>query len=111
MFGVGLLVMVVALRRFAEEFCKRCDVHCLCSLRLPFATGKPRLNFLEQPTVAIRILERCERKVRAPFRIASAYARIFAGVVEWAAGVVEDLTHGNTTGDQVFAGRVDVLNS
>jgi len=25
MFGVGLLVMVVALRRFAEEFCKRCD--------------------------------------------------------------------------------------
>ena len=50
-------------------------------------------------------------KSKSAFRIASAYARIFAAVVEWAAGVVEDLTHGNTTGDQIFAGRVDVLNS
>src|SRR5882724_1094393 len=110
MFGVGLLVMVVALRRFAEEFCKNCDVHCLCSLRLPFATGKPRLNFLEQPTVAIRILERCERKVRTPFRIASAYARIFAGVVERPASEVENLAHLDASSDQVFARGVDVGN-
>jgi hypothetical protein len=53
--GVRLLVVVVVLRRLAEERCKGCDVYGSCSL--PFAAGKPRLDLLEQPAVPVRILE------------------------------------------------------
>ena len=44
-------------------------------------------------------------------RVAPSDTWVLGGVVEWAAGIVEDLTHRNTTGDQVSAGRVDVLNN
>ena len=60
--GVRLLVAVVVLRRLAEELCKGRHVHGCCSRRLPFATGKPRLDLLEQPTVRVRILERANEK-------------------------------------------------
>src|SRR5262245_47097467 len=55
--AVRLLVVVVVLRRLVEELGKGCDVHG-SSRRLPLASGKPRLYFLEQPTVPVRILER-----------------------------------------------------
>src|SRR5262249_35842292 len=47
MFGVRLLVVVVVLGRFAEEFCKPRDVHGSCSLLLPFASGKARLDLAQ----------------------------------------------------------------
>ena len=40
MFGVRLLVMVVVLRRFAEELCKGLNVNQSCVFLLPFAAGK-----------------------------------------------------------------------
>src|SRR5436190_23509669 len=51
MFRVRLLVVVVVLRRFAEELYKSHDVHGSCSLLLPFAAGKTRRDLLEQPAV------------------------------------------------------------
>ena len=58
MLGVRLLVVVVVLCRLAEELCKGCNVHGLCSRQLPLAAAKPRLDLLEPPAVPVRILER-----------------------------------------------------
>ena len=55
MFGVRLLVVTVMLLRLVEEFGKSCDVHGSRWFLLPFAAGKTRRNFLEQPAVSIRI--------------------------------------------------------
>src|SRR5579862_6374332 len=63
--GVRLLVGVMV-RRLAEELCNVCDVQGSCSGQLPLAAGKPRLNFLEQPAVPVRILERGKR-AQPPF--------------------------------------------
>ena len=41
-------------------------------------------------------------------RIASADMRLVRGIVEWAAGVVEDLAHLDAALNQVVADRVDV---
>ena len=57
MFGVRLLVVTVMLLRLVEEFGKRCDVHGSCWLLLPFAAGKTRRNFLEEPAVSIWIFK------------------------------------------------------
>ena len=43
-------------------------------------------------------------------RVAPADARVLHGVVEGAAGVVEDLAHVDAAGDQVVAGGVDVVH-
>ena len=67
--------------------------------RLPLATGKPRRDLLEQPAVAVRVLERGEREVGTTLRVAPADARVLHGVVEGAAGVVEDLAHIDAAGD------------
>src|SRR5262249_12799885 len=56
--GVGLLVVVVVLRRLAEEFRQGGDVHGPCSRQLPFAAGQPRPNLLEQPAILVWIFER-----------------------------------------------------
>src|SRR6478609_10150594 len=109
MFGVRLLVVVVVLRRFAEEFCKRRYVHGSCSLLLPFAAGKARRDLLEQPAVPVWILKRGEREVGTTLRVAPSNAWVLHGVVEGAAGVVEDLADFDAAGDQVVAGGVDVI--
>src|SRR5262245_24982426 len=72
--SVRLLVVVVVLRRLAEELRKGCDVRGSCSRRLPLAAGKPRADLLEQPTVPVRILERGEREVGTTLRVAPADA-------------------------------------
>jgi hypothetical protein len=63
MFGVRFLVVAVVFLGFAEEFCKSSYIHSVGLRLLPFATGKARRDFLKQPTVPVRILERCERGV------------------------------------------------
>jgi hypothetical protein len=40
MFGVRLFVVVVVLRRLAEELCKGRDIHSSCSLLLPLRPGR-----------------------------------------------------------------------
>src|SRR6266516_7885222 len=63
MFGVRLLVVVVVLRRFAEELCKGCDVHG-CA---PFAAGKARRDLLEQPAIPVWIPKGGKREVGTTF--------------------------------------------
>src|ERR1043166_2744879 len=106
MFRVRLLVGVVVLRRFVEKFCKGPDVHCSCSLLLPFASGKACRDLLEQPPVPVWILKRGKREVGTTFRIAPSYARVLHSVVERAAGVVEDFADVDAAGDQVLASGV-----
>ncbi len=109
MFGVRLFVVVVVLRRLAEELCKARDVHGSCSLLLPFAAGEARRDLLKQPAVPIWILKRGKREIGTTFRVAPSDARVLDGVVEGAAGVVEDLADVDAAGDQVLAGGVDVI--
>src|SRR5215211_3931180 len=103
MLGVRLLVVAMVHFRLVEELCEGCDVRGLCLHRLPLAAGKSCLDLLEQPAVAVRILERGKRVVGTTLRVAPADARILHGVVEGAAGVVEDLAYVDATGDQVVA--------
>ena len=110
MLGVRLLEVAVVLRRLAEEPCQGCNVHGLWSRQVPLAAGKPRLDLLEQPAVPVRILERGKRVVGTTFRVAPADAWVLHGVVEGAAGVVENLAHVDAAGDQVVAGGVDVVH-
>src|SRR5204863_8007289 len=110
MFGVRLFVVVVVLRRFAEELCKGRDVNGSCSLLLPFAAGKARRDLLEQPAIPVWILKRGKREVGTTFRVAPSDARVLHGVVEGTAGVVEDLADVNAAIDQVLAGGVDVID-
>src|SRR5436190_5781640 len=78
MFGVRLLVVVVVLRRFAEELCKGCNVHG-CA---PFAAGKTRRDLLEQPAVPVRTLKGGKREVGTTFGVAPSHARVLHGVVK-----------------------------
>jgi hypothetical protein len=91
MFRVRLLVVVVVLRRFAQELCKGRDVNGSCLLLLPFAARKSLLDLLQQPAVPVWILKRGKREVGTTFRVAPNDARVLHGVVEGAASVVEDL--------------------
>src|SRR6266508_1225239 len=104
MFGVRLLVMVVVLRRFAEEPCNGRDVHGSCSLLLPFAARKARRDLLKQPAVPVWILKRSKREVGTTFRVAPTGARLPDGVVERTAGIVEDFADVDAASDQVLAG-------
>src|SRR5437773_510183 len=83
---------------------------CLVSRNWTFAAGKSRRDLLEQPAVPVWILKRGKRVVGTTLRIAPADARVLYGVVEGAAGVVEDLTHLDAAGDQVVASGVDVVH-
>ena len=62
MFGVRLFVVVVVLRRFAEELCKGRDVNGSCLLLVPFAARKALLDLLQQPAVPVRIFKRHNMK-------------------------------------------------
>src|SRR5205814_6993566 len=110
MLAVGLLVLAVVFLRLAQDLGKSCDFHGSCSRRLPFAAGKTRCDLLKQPAVPIWILERGKREVGTALRVAPAHARILHGVVEGAAGIVEDLAHVNAAGDQVVTGGVNVIH-
>ncbi len=108
--SVRTLVVAVVLLRLVEELCKGCDVHSFCSRHLPLAAGKPRLDLLEQPAVPVRILERGKRVVGTTLRVAPADAWVLHGVVEGAAGIVEDLAHLDAAGDEVVAGGGNVVD-
>src|SRR5262245_19092297 len=110
MRGVRLLVMVVVLRCFAKDFCKARNVNGLCVQLLPFAAGKPRLNFLEQPAVSIGIFERSKREVGTTLWIATSYAWVFSGAVEWTADVLEYFADFCAASDQIVAGGLDVID-
>ena len=110
MLGMRLLVLAVMLLRLVEEIGHGCDVHGWCSRQLPFAAGKSRRDLLEQPSVPVWILKRGKRVVGTTLRIAPADARVLYGVVERAAGVVEDLAHLDAAGNQVVAGDVDIVD-
>src|SRR5213080_4837822 len=90
-FGVRLFVVVVVLRRFAEELCKGRDVNGSCLLLVPFAARKALLDLLQQSAVPVWIFKRSKREVGTTFRIAPNDPRVLHGVVERATSVVEDL--------------------
>src|SRR5262245_55852320 len=92
-----------------QELGESCDVHGRCLRRFPFAAGKTRRDLLEQPAVPVWILKRGEREVGTTLRVAPSNARVLHGVVEGAAGVVEDLADFDAAGDQVVASGVDVI--
>src|SRR4030095_7783617 len=110
MRGVRLLVMVVVLRRFTKEFCKARNVNGSCVHLLPFAAGKPRFNFLEQPAVPIWIFERGKREVGTTLWIATSDAWVFSGAVEWTAGVLGYFADSCAASDQIVAGGIDVID-
>src|SRR5689334_17556291 len=62
-FGVRFLVIAVVLFGFAQEFGKICYVQRTPARLLPFRAWKSRCNLLQQPAVAIGILEGSERAV------------------------------------------------
>ena len=77
------------------------------------ATGQPRRDLLEQPAVAVRIIERGERAVAAKLRIRTAdpeppkqVGLVLTGVNP--AGVVENLADLDAAGEQLVAGGSDV---
>jgi hypothetical protein len=57
--------------------------------------GQADLDLLQEPTVAVGIAERGERSVVGVVRRRAGDARLGPGVVEDAAGVVEDLADGD----------------
>src|SRR5438132_13842789 len=110
MLAARLFVSAVVLFRLTKKLCHGCDVHGWCSRQLPFAAAKSRRDLLEKPAVPIWILERGKREVGATLRVAPADARVLYGVVEGAAGVVEDVAHLDAVGNQVVAGDVDIVD-
>src|SRR5580704_8517426 len=69
---------------------------------LPHSAGKARGDLLQQPRVAVRIVERGIRLVRASLRVGSRYRAL----VE-----VEHLADVRATADQLGARRIDVTDS
>src|SRR5689334_15794525 len=104
MWTMRLLVMVVVLRRLAQKLRKGLDV------RRPLATGKPRLNLLEQPAIAVGIRKRRKREIRTTFRIATGSARIRNRRVEWTSSEMKHLADFDATREQVVASRIDVVH-
>ena len=73
----------MTLFRLSQKLCQSRDVHVAES-----SSGKSRLDFLQQPTVAIRVAERGERDVTAPLWIRAADRRLSrAGTVKHFANV------------------------
>src|SRR5215510_819072 len=64
--GMGLLVVVVMLGRFAEQRSPGGDV---CGRVLPLPAGQAGLDLLEQPPVSVRIAERGQRLVGPALRV------------------------------------------
>jgi hypothetical protein len=95
---MALLVGVVMLGRFVEQAGQGRDVR---GGVLPLAARKPRLDLLEQPSVAVRVAERGIRLVGAAFRI---------GAQNTAARQVEDLADLDAPANEVGSRRVDVVD-
>src|SRR5690348_124776 len=54
----GWFVLAVMLFRLTQQFCQSCDVQIAKS-----SSRQPGGNFLKQPTVAVRVVERSKGKV------------------------------------------------
>ena len=77
--GVCLVETVMGLRGLVEKIGKSCDVGSWCARHLPPAAGKPSRDFLQQPAVAVRILERSKGEVGTALRVASVSAWVKQG--------------------------------
>jgi hypothetical protein len=89
------------------------DGRCKSRRRRVDATGQPRCDLLEQPAVAIRILERRKRAVASMLGISPADAHApkqvrLVGTGVHTVGVVEHLADLDAATKQVFAGGLDV---
>src|ERR1043166_2252749 len=111
MRGVRLLVLSVVLFRLVKQFSQRCDIHGWRRLLLPFAAGKARRDFLHQPTVPVRILERREGEVGTTFRVGPRDARVLCRVVEGPPSVMENLADADAAADQILAGSGHIVHS
>src|SRR3954447_26884733 len=65
---------------------------------LPFPAGEPGGDLLEQPAVAVRVVERGEHEVRAPFHVQARWP------------LLEHLADIDAAADEIFPGGVDVLD-
>src|SRR5205807_4761265 len=108
MLGVRLLVLAMVLLGVVEEVGKGGNIPAISSF--PLAARQPLPDLLELPAIPIRILKRDKREIRAALRFAPRDARIFLGIVERAAGIVEDLADVHATSLQVVAGGGDILH-
>src|SRR5271167_1699640 len=95
--------------RASSHLPRRCAGRC----RWVDAPGQPRRDLLEQPTVAVGIMERGERAVAAMLGVPTAdplppkqVGLIWASV--YAAGVMEHLADLDGATQQLSAGRLDV---
>src|SRR4051794_39674834 len=81
--------------------------------RLLDAAGGPRGDLLEQPAVALGVVEAGVRRVGASLGVVPGGAALVPDVeaaAEAAAGVVEDLAHVGAPSDQGVTGDVDVVD-
>ena len=72
-------------------------------------SGKPRLNLLEQPAVAVRIAERGEREIGATFWVGPG-SRPFVPATRRRRLEVEHLAHLDAARDELGACRLDVVD-
>jgi hypothetical protein len=88
----------------SEEFCQRRNVEAKAS------TGKPRLDFLKQPTVTVRIAKRGERTIAGVFgrRANGAAARGARLELSSGHGGMKHFAHRGTFGDEILPRSLDV---
>ena len=65
--------------------------------------GEPRRDFLDQPRVAVGILEGAERTVARALRVAAGLP-----CLDWERRAVPHVTHVDATADELVMGRLDV---
>ena len=100
----GRFVLAMALLCLSQKLGQRRDVHAAEP-----ASGKPRLDLLEHPAVAVGIVERGKREIGATFRIRPRHASLRPGEME-AALEMEHLTHVDPVADELGACCVDVVD-
>ena len=100
----GRLVRAMMLLCLSEKRCQRRDVKVAES-----SSGKPRLDLLKQPAVAVWIAERRPREVRAALRVAARRASLRVDDLQDALEM-EHLAHIGAACDEIGACRLDVVD-
>src|SRR5215475_2157082 len=98
MFAMGLLISAVMFLCFVKQLGKLRNI----SRRFPFAAGKARRDFLEQPLVPVRIFKRGERCIRSAFWFWPANSRSKQSIK------MKNLRHVDAAADEISTRFLDV---
>src|SRR5437868_15313193 len=84
-------------------------VQSLSIALFPLAARQAGCHLLQEPLVAVGVLERREREVAATLRVAPGDASVLDGSVEGKIAEVKDFAHIGAACFQLRTGRVDVI--